>query len=404
MSQSIKGLCMICRKDNVELSDEHIIPDAIGGAMHSYQVCKKCNSMLGQEIDPLLTNHKLIELIRFSKRIKGKTGKIPNPLGGNLTGEDDAKYLVLDNDGKLNPCLIPDVSVDVSNGQVKLVLDARDKPKAQSMLDKICDRNGWQKHQLTEQELEIKTAPLPKFSIPIAIDLQQFKLPLLKIAYEFCVETISGYIDDPLAVIISSVIYNKNFDEMKKLAMVGNGFTNPFEKIFDQFIDNQNGNRHVIIVMNIDNSLYCSVSVFNALSIVFKMSNDAYLMEGHGIIAINDILKHAVEKMSLEDFVASRQSNINTEIVLRGDKRCDVSLFYANNNGTIVYNANGYVVGYLTDLLLTIPQIDIRDDYENQNNFVVTYDINASWYLRRYSDLRLVKIYQIRSISEIQRK
>lgn len=108
--------------------------------------------------------------------------------------------------------------------------------------------------------------------------------------------------------------------------------------------------------------------------------------------------------MSLEDFVASRQSYIKTEIVLRDDKRCDMSVFYANNNGTIVYNANGYVVGYLTDLLLTIPQIDIRDDYENQNNFVVTYDINASWYLRRYSDLRLVKIYQIRSISEIQRK
>lgn len=404
MSQSIKGLCMICRKDNVELSDEHIIPDAIGGVMHSYQVCKKCNSMLGQEIDPLLTNHKLIELIRFSKRIKGKTGKIPNPLGGNLKGEDDAKYLVLDNDGKLNPCLIPDVSVDVSKGQVKLVLDARDKPKAQSMLDKICDRNGWQKHQLTEQELEIKTAPMPKFSIPMAIDLQQFKLPLLKIAYEFCVETISGYIDDPQAIKISSIIYNKNFDEMKKMVMVGDGFTNQFGKVFDQFIDNQNGNRHVIIIMNIDNSLYCSVSVFNALSIVFKMSNVAYMIEGGGIIAINDILKHVVEKMSLEDFVASRLSYIKTEVLLHGDNRCDVSLFFANNNGTIVCNAKGYVVGYLHDLLSTIPQIDIREDYENQNYFVTTYDINASWYLRRCSDSRLVKIYQIRNISEIHSK
>ena len=55
---------MICRKDNVELSDEHIIPDAKGGVMHSYQACKKCNSMLGQEIDPLLTNHKLITKLK----------------------------------------------------------------------------------------------------------------------------------------------------------------------------------------------------------------------------------------------------------------------------------------------------------------------------------------------------
>ena len=108
--------------------------------------------------------------------------------------------------------------------------------------------------------------------------------------------------------------------------------------------------------------------------------------------------------MSLEDFVASRLSYIKTEILLHGDNRCDVSLFFANNNGTIVCNAKGYVVGYLHDLLSTIPQIDIREDYENQNYFVTTYDINASWYLRRCSDSRLVKIYQIRNISEIHSK
>ena len=398
MSSIKRGLCMICRKNDVELSDEHIIPDSIGGVIHTYHVCKECNSMLGQEIDPLLTNHKLIELIRFSKRIKGKTGKIPNPLGGNLIGEDESKYIVLDNDGKLNPCLIPDVSVDVSKGQVKLVLDARDKHKAQSMLDKICNRNGWQKHQLTEQELEIKTAPLPLFSIPMAIDLQQFKLPLLKIAYEFCVETISDYLNDPLAVMISSIIYNKNFGEMKKLVMVGNGFTNLFEKIFDQFIDNQNGNRHVIILMNIDNSLYCSVSIFNALSIIFKMSDSLYPIVGNGIVAINDVTLHTQQIMSLDDLARRCNSYLKTELVFDNNEKYNI----ANGEEIMIYDAQSHMIGYLPVLLNVVPRMNIEDNYENQNMFVTTYYIkNYSWFAKMSSNFELFKISQIRCISKI---
>lgn len=29
-----KGFCIICRKDEQEISDEHVIPEAIGGYYH----------------------------------------------------------------------------------------------------------------------------------------------------------------------------------------------------------------------------------------------------------------------------------------------------------------------------------------------------------------------------------
>lgn len=400
-----KGLCIICRKDNVELSDEHIIPDSLGGVMHTYRVCKTCNStILGTKIDPLLTNHKLIELVRFAKRIEGKKGGIPNPLGGTMNGDDELKYLVCDNDGKLDPHLVPDVDVNITSGEVKLVLDARDKVKAQGILDKICERNGWRKLQLTDKELETKTAPAPKFLIPMAIDLQDFKMPMLKIAYEFCVEYIEGYFDDPLAVKISSILFNTDFDEMKKLVIVGNGFENPFGKIFDQFIDGQNSNRHLIIAMNIGDALYCSISIFNTLSIVFKMSDSSYSSIGYGIIAINDIIQHTSHTMSWEDFISNCTSYIGTEIVLDDMKKYDTSLFFANCDDVIVFDANGGAIGCLSSLLCKIPRLKINDTYENQNNFVTTYDIDASWYLRRITDWELVKLSKIRSISIVNKR
>lgn len=49
-----KGYCIICHQDNQELSDEHVIPEAIGGYYHIYNVCKDCNSKLGDHVDNLL--------------------------------------------------------------------------------------------------------------------------------------------------------------------------------------------------------------------------------------------------------------------------------------------------------------------------------------------------------------
>ena len=77
-----KGYCIICRNDNQDLSDEHVIPEAIGGYYHIYCVCKDCNSKLGKNVDKLLMDHWFIKAARYEKGLKGYSGKIPNPLIG----------------------------------------------------------------------------------------------------------------------------------------------------------------------------------------------------------------------------------------------------------------------------------------------------------------------------------
>lgn len=72
--------CIICRQPTTSFSDEHVIPDAIGGYYHIYSVCKECNSDMGSLVDSKLTNHKFME---FQRRLYGLKGKPAKPISRN---------------------------------------------------------------------------------------------------------------------------------------------------------------------------------------------------------------------------------------------------------------------------------------------------------------------------------
>jgi len=57
--------CIICRKETNDFSDEHVIPDSLGGYYHIYSVCKTCNSDLGSNVDSDLVNHKFSDFQRY---------------------------------------------------------------------------------------------------------------------------------------------------------------------------------------------------------------------------------------------------------------------------------------------------------------------------------------------------
>ncbi|WP_420268046.1 HNH endonuclease, partial [Citrobacter portucalensis] len=81
--------CIICRLEKDNMSDEHVIPDSLGGYYHIHTVCRDCNSLLGTQVDTHLINNKFGELYRSHYNLKGKTGGIPNPFGGTFTSEED---------------------------------------------------------------------------------------------------------------------------------------------------------------------------------------------------------------------------------------------------------------------------------------------------------------------------
>ena len=53
-----KKECIICREIKNEnlFSEEHIIPDSLGGTIKISEVCKKCNEEMGKKLDYHLTD------------------------------------------------------------------------------------------------------------------------------------------------------------------------------------------------------------------------------------------------------------------------------------------------------------------------------------------------------------
>ena len=122
------GHCIICHQDNVTLSDEHIIPDSMGGYIHCYNVCKDCNSKLGEQVDKHLMNHFFIQGARHNHQLKGKKDAIPNPLLGDAVLKTGEKVRVEEENGVITPHLLPTAPViSDDNRSFHVVLDKRDE-------------------------------------------------------------------------------------------------------------------------------------------------------------------------------------------------------------------------------------------------------------------------------------
>ena len=137
-----KGYCIICRKENKTLSDEHVIPDSIGGYYHIYTVCKECNSKLGDNVDIKLLNHTLIELHRFSRRMKGKKGNIPNPFNVKSVTDTGQRVRVEDKNGILTPYLLPDIKSNAEGTHIQITLDKRDEKEIEKIISKKLKKQG----------------------------------------------------------------------------------------------------------------------------------------------------------------------------------------------------------------------------------------------------------------------
>ncbi|PHS60708.1 HNH endonuclease [Alloalcanivorax xenomutans] len=131
----MENYCIICREETNSFSDEHVIPDALGGYYHIYTVCKDCNSDLGLRVDSKLVNHQFSHFQRYLLGLRGKSGKLPNPFSGiHQFAEDEGKkvQLRLGEDGKPTPYTITNVSYEESEAgdggtKVSICIDASDE-------------------------------------------------------------------------------------------------------------------------------------------------------------------------------------------------------------------------------------------------------------------------------------
>lgn len=125
--------CIFCLQEKPS-SDEHVIPDSIGGTLHIKEVCRECNSTLSRLVDNPFANCSLIQLARYTHSLGGKRDNIPFPFNGIGTIDTGQKV-------SLNRNFVPhfkrnlDIS-ETSDGGLKISFnaDAADKENFDKML------------------------------------------------------------------------------------------------------------------------------------------------------------------------------------------------------------------------------------------------------------------------------
>ncbi len=349
--------CIICRELKDDFKDEHVIPDSIGGYYHIYNVCKKCNSNLGEKVDTKLINHKFIEFQRHLLKLKGKKGHIPNPFEGThqLENEPEQKVKLEYNNGVFQPYLLPKIKDDdlIENG-FTIVIDKRDKDKAQQIIDKILSRHGIPKDKVkTESWIENESKPI--IHIQQAIDIKDFKIGILKIAYEFAIDSIPEYYKDDMSIKIAKILKNCSIDKLNDIKFLGSGFDKDILKPLAPFFDFENVEKHYLILASLRNiGLICLVNLFNAFSIAILLSNNSQYLDNNFIVGINDIKMKSFTKKRFNELLASiYSSEYRFEYFFKTKEELDKFrhnqilpnfAFFRNNNKIPFFDINGDIV------------------------------------------------------------
>lgn len=353
--------CIICRKslDESLFNDEHVIPDALGGYYHINNICIECNSEIGYAIDSKLTNHFFSNFERYGQKLKGKKGDVPNPFAGtHVLSENPNQKVRFDLiDGEFSPYLIP--QTEIIDNQMRITVDAKDANELPKIIEKKRKKLAKEGKKVTSQSeyIEKETVPHPGISIKSMVDINDFKLALLKIAYEFTIDILPDYLNDPQAIVISSVIKNNDF-KYNGITFIGDGFTQEIFRPFSHLFEFENKTKHYLFLHDFPGvGLICGVNIFNVFNIYIVMSKSNYMAEEQFIVGVNNIPEKSFCMYSTKEVVNlifdkkqiqfqyyfDTQEDLDTFQKEQSDS--DFSFFEVDgnvplfdNNGVILYN------------------------------------------------------------------
>lgn len=408
------GHCIICHQDNVTLSDEHIIPDSMGGYIHCYNVCKDCNSKLGEQVDKHLMNHFFIQGARHNHHLKGKKDAIPNPLLGDAVLKTGEKVRVEGVNGVITPHLLPTAPViSDDNRSFHVVLDKRDEKLIPSIAQKMYKKMGLKPGEFKivsqREEHQLIQPVIEKQSI---IDLKKFKIGILKIAYESCVQLFPEYENDPNGQLYAEILRTADLDRLDEVPFIGDGFQDPFELLLSKFLDYSNKKRHYIIFFTYGNELYCIVKLFDMFNQCLKMSSNSYLTDNNMVLFVNDFGKCGYEVLTMEE-LASKVS-VFEERHYKFDKagmdymaglQSESPIgFYANRDGlNLVFNEAGRAVATEVQLLLSLPENRVVDSEIKDDSFTSTYHVPSGFYFMLAPTNHLVQLEEVEVVTTMKK-
>jgi len=301
-------ICIICREDKENMSIEHVIPDSMGGFYYLKNICKTCNSKMGEEVDSPLVNHKLTELYRFSQKIEGKRGTIPNPFSGILFEKEDPTVkarLDVNKTGNLDLNYHPLIKLNEANGYVESIeisVDSKNEHEIDKLLKKILNRKKIPESAITSSE-RIRKIRTGGVRGSWKIDTLEFKIGLLKIAYEFAVDSIPSYFLNIDAIEISNILMNANYNKVEKYVKIRTGLQSCILQPFAEYLD-LSSKKHYLVLTQTELGLVCLIKLHDLFTIGVVLTEERLLSVDEWVVGVNDIDGRIFYKMSMVDLIA----------------------------------------------------------------------------------------------------
>lgn len=301
--------CAICHRADVRYTNEHVIPEALGGRyVRQQMVCVDCNSELGRRVDDALVNHHLSKMFRFVHGLAGKAKKPPNPFPGEHSLRDDPSRRVridVDAGGRLVPYFITQVRREALGGGrvgVSISVDSTDGEKLEPMVRRIANRLGGSGEEALAGAEKTVVQSDSEIHGRLAIDTRDFKIGLLKIAYEFGVDRVPGYMACRDAEEIARILRGGLFDEVERYANIGDGLDRRIMSPFSNFLG-FDGVKHYLVLVGTDAALLCFVHLHDLFTVGVTLSTEPF--GEHFQIGVNDVEKGTFRVWGLEDIRSS---------------------------------------------------------------------------------------------------
>lgn len=268
-----QNTCILCLENTKPLTDEHIVPDSIGGSLHAEILCKKCNSTLGEKVDGPFSKSLIIEFKRQHLGIEGKSGKIPNPFSSFGTHEHQGKEIKIRLNDSYEPYVRQSIEEEEVDGRlsIRIALDKSDAHKIDEIVERKLKRYykriGISDEQAAERikiELpRIKSAAQlithahPEIKYEFSINTTEQCLEAVKIAYEIAsMEFGDEYVlKSPVAANLRTALTSLSLDKISCQYGIDIAAMN--------FMMPSKNNHYVIMTGNV-----CIVSIFGMASIV----------------------------------------------------------------------------------------------------------------------------------------
>ncbi|MGJ7064150.1 HNH endonuclease [Morganella morganii] len=304
--------CIICleEKESESFGKEHVIPEAIGGNYIINNVCNSCNSDLGKKVDIKIINEFSSVCLRHEEDIRGKSGSLPIIFPGTFNNKLDEKEkyrLEHDENGKIQPVLIykrPLIEeVEEDRYHIQMEFDgslSEDEmvKKSNQIISKEMNRKGVVKYGVVNSTVK-KTNSKIKISIDREIANSDSFISILKMAYEFAVSNINGYIDDEKAIAIADVLSKASYSNALEYVHIG-GNSRGFDMLCESI-----PRCHFIIIHVFDGILWALVSLHKIGLYSVKLSSESFIVDNKPSfkILVNHLSGENFEILSIKEFV-----------------------------------------------------------------------------------------------------